>query len=125
MGGGAVSRGDALAIALAALFIGALFAHLWQPPAPAAAFELRVGGELRARHALAPDRDIRVDGRIGELTLRVADGRVRFLRSSCRNQVCVHSGWLGHRGDAAACLPNRVSLSLVGGSDDGIDAIGF
>jgi hypothetical protein len=119
------SRGDLLAIGIAALFIGALFALLWQPPAPAAAFELRVGGTLQARHALTPDRDIRVDGRIGELTLRVANGRVRFLRSSCRNQVCVHSGWLAHRGDAAACMPNRVSLSLVGGAADGIDAVGY
>jgi hypothetical protein len=120
-----VSRGDVLAIAIAGLFIGMLFAHLWQPAAPASAFELRVGGSLLARHALSPDRDIEVSGRLGAITLRVADGRVRFLRSSCRNQVCVHSGWLAHHGDAAACLPNRVSLALVGSGSDGIDAIGF
>jgi hypothetical protein len=119
------SRGDLLAIGIAALFIGALFAHLWQPPAPASAFELRVGGRLVARHALSPDRDIGVTGRIGAVTLRVADGRVRFLRSGCRNQVCVHSGWLAHRGDSAACLPNRISLTLVGSGADGVDAIGF
>ena len=120
-----VSRGDVLVIAIAGLFIGMLFAHLWQPPTPASAFELRVGGELRARHPLAPDRDIAIEGRVGEVILRVADGRVRFLRSSCRNQVCVHSGWLAHRGDAAACLPSRVSVALVGSGGDAIDAIGF
>ncbi|MGB1560954.1 MAG: NusG domain II-containing protein [Sinimarinibacterium flocculans] len=116
-----MSRGDVLAIVLAAACVGLLYAHLWQPAVTATHVELRVGGKPSGRYALADSRDVAVEGRLGTSVLRIEDGRVRFLRSPCRNQVCVHSGWLHRGGDAAACLPNRVSVGLVGG--DALDGV--
>ncbi|HEY1076651.1 MAG TPA: NusG domain II-containing protein [Fontimonas sp.] len=120
-----MTRGDLLAIAGAAVLVGALFARYWQPPVAATQFEIRVGGEPQARYALDVDREIRVDGRAGVSVLKVENGRVRFVSSPCRNKVCVHGGWLSHSGDAAACLPNRVSIALSGTGGDGLDAISF
>ncbi|MES0874024.1 NusG domain II-containing protein [Sinimarinibacterium thermocellulolyticum] len=119
-----MNRGDVLAIALASALVGALYAHFWQPAVAATHVELRVGGVDAGRYALNEAREIRVDGRLGPSVLKIEDGRVRFLRSPCRNQVCVHSGWLQRGGDAAACLPNRVSISLVGG-DVPLDGIAY
>lgn len=120
-----MTRGDLLAIAVAAAVVGILFARYWQAPVTARQFELRVAGQVIGRHALDRDQQIRVDGRMGASVLKVEGGRVRFLSSPCRNQVCVRSGWLSHGGDAAACLPNRVSLSLEGQADADLDAMSF
>jgi hypothetical protein len=117
-----MSRGDVLAIALAAALVGTLYAHFWQPAVAASHVEVRVGGERVGRYPLNEARELGVEGRLGTSLLKIEDGRVRFLRSPCRNQVCVHSGWLDRGGDAAACLPNRVSLGLVGG-DAALDGI--
>jgi hypothetical protein len=120
-----VTRGDLLAIAAAAALIGILFARYWQAPVAATQFEVRVASETFGRYALDIDREILVEGRTGASVLKVENGRVRFIRSPCRNQVCVHGGWLSHSGDAAACLPNRVSISLSGDAGAGLDAVSF
>lgn len=120
-----MTRGDLLAIAAAAVFVGALFARYWQPPVAATQFEVRVAGETQARYGLDVDREIRIDGRVGTSLLKVQHGRVRFVASPCRNKVCVHGGWLSHSGDAAACLPNRVSIALSGNAGEGLDALSF
>lgn len=125
--GGAAShstRGDWLVLAVAGLGIGLLHASLWQGAVAARSIEVRVAGEVYGHYPLDRPRTIHVGGVQGESVLRIEDGRVRFVTSPCRNQVCVHSGWLSHAGDAAACLPNRVSVSLEGGSDT-LDAVSF
>ncbi len=120
-----MTRGDLLAITCSAAIVGVLFARYWQAPVAATQFEVRVGGETLGRYALDADRGIRVDGRAGPSILKVENGRVRFISSPCRNQVCVHGGWLSHSGEAAACLPNRVSISLSGNAGEGLDAVSF
>ncbi|MDP9142889.1 MAG: NusG domain II-containing protein [Pseudomonadota bacterium] len=120
-----MTRGDVLTIAAAAALIGILFARYWQAPVAATQFEVRVASETFGRYALDIDREIRIDGRVGPSMLKVENGRVRFISSPCRNQVCVHGGWFSHSGDAAACLPNRVSISLSGNAGEGLDAVSF
>ncbi|MDD3764771.1 MAG: NusG domain II-containing protein [Nevskiales bacterium] len=120
-----MTRGDALALAVAAAIVGALYAHLWQPSVAASRFDVSVGGKPVGHYSMMVDRTLQIQGRMGVSTLKVENGRVRFLDSPCRNKICVHSGWLGHSGDAAACLPNRVSISLSGDAGSGLDAVSF
>ena len=70
---------------------------------------------------------LNVDGAIGESTLQVTDGRIRFTASPCSNKVCIHTGWIKSAGEAAACLPNRLSVQLAGNADTtgGFDSINF
>lgn len=42
------------------------------------------------------------------------EGGIAFHSSNCPDQICVHSGWLRHPGEAAACLPNRIFVRLEG-----------
>lgn len=119
-----MTRADGLVIACACAWLGASYAALWQPPEVAHWVEVRSGGTLAGRYPLNQDRDLDVMGRQGPIHLRIAAGRVRFIASPCRNQVCLHAGWQSHAGDAAACLPGRVSLRLSGGDgSDAVDAI--
>lgn len=117
--------GDAAVIALAAALVGGLFAAFWGPPAPAAWAEVRSGDVIVGRYALDRARTVEVAGRLGASRLALEPGRARFVTGPCRNQVCVHSGWLRHDGEAAACLPNGVSVALSGGAMASLDAISY
>ncbi len=120
-----MTRGDALAVALGAALVGLLYARYWQPAVAAEAFEVRSAGAVVGRYSLAQAQSLTVAGRSGVSQLEVRDHRVRFRSSPCRNQVCVHSGWLAHSGDVAACLPNRVSVRLIGSAGAGLDGLSY
>ena len=76
-------------------------------------------------------QDIHISGAIGESTLELWDGKVRFLDSPCENKLCVIHAPLSHNGDWNACLPNRVMVHIEGNvnSDDSdvnnLDAVAF
>lgn len=117
--------GDAVLIALGAALVGALFAAHWRPAAPAAVAEVRSGDALVVRYALDRARTVDVQGRLGPARLALEPGRARFVAGPCRNQLCVRGGWLRHDGEAAACLPNGVTLALSGGAASGFDAVSY
>jgi len=55
----------------------------------------------------------------------IEDGKVRFEKSDCPDQVCVRTGWISKPGQAAVCLPAGIIVKIVGeekGNDD-IDII--
>lgn len=58
---------------------------------------------------------------INSLSIEVANGKIRFFSSDCHDKTCKNSGWLSASGSFAACLPNRVAITLVGTS--GPDAV--
>ena len=105
--------GDYLVVLLGLLLIVYLFKTLWHGE-HAAKLEIRQGDQVFARLSLDQDRVIQVVGPLGTSKIEIKQGKVRFLSSPCSNQYCVHQGWLHHVGQAAICLPNRVSLELLG-----------
>lgn len=57
---------------------------------------------------------------VGNTTLLVEPGAISFAASDCPDQVCVRTGKLTLPGQAAVCLPERVSVRISGfgnGSD--------
>ncbi len=60
------------------------------------------------------DQILELAGPLGTTVLEIRDGAVRFLSSPCRGKLCIHAGWLRHGGEFAACLPNRISVAVVG-----------
>jgi len=71
-----------------------------------------------------PDRRLQLEGPLGNSTVELRDGQARFLDSPCTGKVCIHSGWLNSTGEFAACLPNRISIQLLG-MHPRFDAINF
>ena len=66
-------------------------------------------------YSLSQDRSIAVPGPVGISQIIIHQGQARFSRSPCRKQYCVHQGWLSHAGQVDVCLPNQISLELLGG----------
>lgn len=54
----------------------------------------------------------------------VRDGAIAFIKSDCPDKTCIHSGYLRHSGQMAACVPNLVSLVIIGREiEGGVDAV--
>ncbi len=49
--------------------------------------------------------------------VRVEQGRICFSSAVCRDKLCVNSGWLTKNGQTAACLPERIVISISGSKD--------
>lgn len=110
-----MTRTDIVVILLLAGVIGATAMLQWRDRGPATAVVVHRGAERVAVHPLDQPGVFDFDGRIGVSRIEIARGRARFLSSPCRNQVCVHAGWQTRSGAVAACVPNGLSLQLVGG----------
>lgn len=106
--------GDWLIVAAGLALVVVLFATLWQGN-HAAKLRIRQGDHVYAMLSLAQQRTLEIEGPLGISRIVIDHGRVRFERSPCTNQYCVHQGWLRHAGEVAICLPNRISLELLGG----------
>ena len=48
--------------------------------------------------------------------VEIKDGKVSVSAASCKNQVCVRHGSISHAGESIVCLPNRLVVTIEGGS---------
>lgn len=48
------------------------------------------------------------------VVISVRNGAIRFSSSSCKDELCVNSGWLTAKGQTAACLPQKVVITIKG-----------
>lgn len=116
-------RGDVIAvIAVLLLAVGsAVFA--WQglrSPAVSAIVTTPSGSTV---YALERPQVLTVTGENGMvLTVELDVGRIRVKDSTCPDLLCVHSGWLSRGGQAAACVPAGVSITVLGG-DNAVDGV--
>jgi hypothetical protein len=105
--------GDWLIIFLSLLGVFYLFQTLWSNE-HAAKVQIRIGDKIYATYSLNQQREILVHGKIGDAIISISQGKARFAKSPCNTQYCVHQGWLTRAGQTAICLPNQISLELLG-----------
>lgn len=105
--------GDWLVISAGIILVIFLFANLWSF-APATKLLIRQGDKIIGTYSLNQIRTLSLQGPLGNSIISIQNGKVRFVSSPCNNQYCVHQGWIKKVGQAAICLPNQVSLELLG-----------
>lgn len=107
--------GDIVVALLTVVLLAGLYGHFWSG----------IGGEgERARIVsadnevqivpLSEDRTLKLHGPLGDSVIEIRDGRIRFIQSPCQGKQCIHAGWLHSSGSFAACLPNRISITVLG-----------
>ena len=106
--------GDWFVIAVSLILVITLFQSLWHGER-AAKLRIRQGDAIYATYSLDQERTLDIHGPLGNSRIVIHQGQVRFEHSPCPNQYCVHQGWLKRAGQVALCLPNQVSLELLGG----------
>ncbi|MGE4584977.1 MAG: NusG domain II-containing protein [Sphaerochaeta sp.] len=69
------------------------------------------------RYSLSTNRDIHVDGPLGDTYIVIKDGQARIVDSACPTKSCTFQKPISTARSWIACLPNQVLLTVVGPSD--------
>jgi len=75
---------------------------------------IRSGGKIFREVPLSRDQKIEVPGPLGMSLILIQHRKVRIVSDPGPRQYCVRQGWLEHAGEIALCLPNQVSVELLG-----------
>lgn len=119
-----LTRADMLLLMFVTILIGWLYVTIWGADTAALEVEIWSRGERIETLPLAEDRQLAVAGVLGDSHIEIKHAEARFVDSPCSNKLCVLHGWLQHAGETTACLPNQVSLRILG-RDPRYDAINF
>jgi len=119
-----MTRADYIVVIFAFIMLPYLYMKYWQAPVQGETAQILIGTDKKMEVSLDTDRQFSVEGPLGTSLIEVHEGKVRFVDSPCRGKQCVHSGWLQQTGDFAACLPNHISVAILG-HDHVYDAINF
>ena len=118
-----IRRGDAVIGALALALVAGLALQVYTGGAPHTVRITSGNGNQRDLAAWHAQR-VSIRGPLGDTVIEIDAGRARVVASPCTQKLCMRSGWLDNAGDATACLPNRISVALLGG-DPRFDAVNF
>lgn len=105
--------GDWLVIFFGLVVVIFMFQQFWSFE-QASKLKIRQGNKTIGTYDLNQTRQLHIHGALGDSLISIAQGKVRFKQSPCNNQYCVHQGWLSRAGQVAICLPNQISLQLIG-----------
>lgn len=113
---------DLLLIAgILGLALIALAAYQFLSPRTASArLEITVDGAVYGTYSLEDDRTIKIND---TNTCVIEAGRVRMVSSNCPDHLCEKQKTIDNRGGTIVCLPNKVVLSITGGSGADYDAV--
>ncbi len=82
---------------------------------------VRVDGVETERHALTADGTYPLNG--GSNILVIEGGQAWISEANCPDLLCVHQGKIRYTGQSIICLPNRLTVTVEGGVDDGVDFV--
>lgn len=74
-------------------------------------------------HLSARDKVVEVKGLKGPLAIRVNDGAVSVVETSCGHKTCVQMGSVKGAGQSIVCIPNQITVALSGSGKS--DALAF
>ena len=81
------------------------------------------GGEVFGVYDLKEEREIEISQGNHTNHITIKDGMVSMTYSSCKNQICVHTGAISHTKDSIACLPNKVIVEIQSDTGGDVDVI--
>ena len=86
-----------------------------------ASIEVTVGGELVGTYSLGTDAVYELNG--GTNILTVSGGVAYMSDSNCPDHTCENTGRVRYVGEMIVCLPNRITVTVVGETDGGVDFV--
>lgn len=75
-----------------------------------------VDGVEIARYSLSVEGTYPLNG--GSNILLIENGTARVTEANCPDALCVHQGEVHYTGQCITCLPNRLTVTVYGGSDE-------
>lgn len=108
-----LKAGDWLAILAGMMLVAYLFLTFWGG-SKGTSLIIRSGGKIVEETDLTRNRNFEISGPLGTTLITVENHRVRVASDPSPRQYCVKQGWISRAGEAALCLPNQVSVELLG-----------
>jgi len=109
-----ITKTDFIIITLALMYVSFLYINYWGDNTQGFDVRIMSGQEEAQILSLGKHQRITVQGPLGPSIIEIKEGRVHFVSSPCQNKQCIHSGWLEKSGEVAACLPNRITIAVLG-----------
>ena len=82
---------------------------------------VRVKGEVVERHKLSESGTYPLNG--GTNILVIEDGYAYICEADCPDKYCMKQGKIHYTGQCLTCLPNKLTVTIEGGEDNGIDFV--
>lgn len=82
---------------------------------------VRLNGEEVARYSLGEDGSYELNG--GTNILVIEDGEAYLSDADCPDRLCVKQGHIHFSGQCITCLPNKLTVTIEGGENNGIDLV--
>lgn len=120
----ALNRADTVLLIAALALLAFLFFRFWGDATQGQQARILVGGKEFSVVSLYQDQRLRIPGTLGVSELEIRAGKIRFIDSPCHGKQCIHAGWLVLGGEVATCLPNRITVQVIG-REPRFDAINF
>ncbi len=83
---------------------------------------VRVDGEEVGRYSLSQDGEYELNG--GTNVLRIEQGQAYLISANCPDRLCVKQGRISKRGETITCLPNRLTVTVYGADENGVELVG-
>ena len=99
--------------------------HLWQKSHTddSAYVEVKIDGEIYGTYPLDEDIRERIESADGGYNILViSDGKASIEKANCPDKICVNHRAIHYSGDSVVCLPHKLTVTVVGGQEDEIDA---
>ncbi len=59
-----------------------------------------------------------IEGPVGKSEIIIKSGKVRISKSPCTKKYCIHQGWINQLNQTIICVPNQISISIIGAQSD-------
>lgn len=115
---------DKILIALVLTLLPFLYIEFWGNSSQGEVVQIRSTNNKDITLPLDQDKQLQIEGALGISTIEIKDRQVRFVDSPCQGKQCISTGWLHKDGQLAACLPNGVTVQIIG-RDQRFDAMNF
>ena len=119
-----ITLGDWLVIIVALIWVITLYTVYWGQSVYGNQASVFIAGKHWTTIDLYENRTLTVKGKLGDSQLEVMDGKIRFISSPCDGKQCIYQGWIHQSGEIAVCVPNGVSVRILG-PDPRFDTMNF
>jgi len=110
---------DICLIAALLIISGVLYLIINGSSTPGGEAVVRIKGNVVASYSLSENGEYPLNG--GTNILVIEDGCAYISEADCPDKRCMEQGRIHYTGQCLTCLPNKLTVTVEGGEDDGID----